>query len=597
MKGFSKSLKAGMSAAAQAANDTLPAGYKFTGATSGGQRFRAPDVQTSPTPTRSPRRGDDGACEPGAHLLLRVEHAVGLDPHPTFVAVRVASALGELRGARAHTLPARPSPSGRHVWRATRNLRCVPRRGDLLLLDAYVGSDVTARGAAWDKIAWRGVIALDAVPSNGAPARVPLHRNLRRAAESDGRAFVVAEATVSLVPTTGARVSPNPNPIPNPPPTNDPFAASVRALTLDSGSIPRRRKRVFFVRHGESAWNEAQREYKLSKMIRFDHPLNAAGAAQATRFGEIAAATVAAAGTGIIGTGTGMDPFLTPLVDLSPATPSFTPSFAPAPRGVVGGGDDDWARSYAAAERCFTSPLTRAVQTAALILHAHPGALGAPASSAAAVSSPALDGAVDGRFETLAASFEGDPRAPAPGDGRVVLLSAAREVKSTMGSFDTIGIERGGGVLDRALAKFRELFAGNDVSASAAANAVASLAAKLDVNDCVGQWWTPKDDVDTSDDVDERVDDVFDALRFDASDVALLVGHSLFLQRVARRFISPRLFESNPELATGLKERKLNNCGCVGMDVEWDETTGTPSIVDARLLFGSVVGKAGAGAE
>ena len=166
-----------------------------------------------------------------------------------------------------------------------------------------------------------------------------------------------------------------------------------------------------------------------------------------------------------------------------------------------------------------------------------------------------------------------------------------------MGSFDTIGIERGGGVLDRALAKFRELFAGNDVSASAAANAVASLAAKLDVNDCVGQWWTPKDDVDTSDDVDERVDDVFDALRFDASDVALLVGHSLFLQRVARRFISPRLFESNPELATGLKERKLNNCGCVGMDVEWDETTGTPSIVDARLLFGSVVGKAGAGAE
>ena len=157
----------------------------------------------------------------------------------------------------------------------------------------------------------------------------------------------------------------------------------MRALTLDTGSIPRRRKRVFFVRHGESAWNEAQREYKLSKMIRFDHLLNAAGAAQATRFGEIAAAG-RGGGDGNHRDGTGMDPFLTPLVDLSPATPSFTPSFAPAPRGVVGGGDDDWARSYAAAERCFTSPLTRAVQTAALILHAHPGALGAPASSAAA---------------------------------------------------------------------------------------------------------------------------------------------------------------------------------------------------------------------
>ena len=416
--------------------------------------------------------------------------------------------------------------------------------------------------------------------------------------ESDGRAFVSAEATVSLVPTTGARVSPNPNPIPNPPPTNDPFAASVRALTLDTGSIPRRRKRVFFVRHGESAWNEAQREYKLSKMIRFDHPLNAAGAAQATRFGEIAAAAVAAAGTGIIGTGTGMDPFLTPLVDLSPATPSLTPSLAPAPRGVVGGGDDDWARSYAAAERCFTSPLTRAVQTAALILHAHPGALGAPASSARAGGFVTRVGrAVDVRFETLAASFEGDrARARARGWSRRVAERGAG-VKSTMGSFDTIGIERGGGVLDRAAREISRTLRRERRLGVRLANAVASLAAKLDVNDCVGQWWTPKDDVDTSDDVDERVDDVFDALRFDASDVALLVGHSLFLQRVARRFISPRLFESNPELATGLKERKLNNCGCVGMDVEWDETTGTPSIVDARLLFGSVVGKAGAGAE
>ena len=162
MKGFSKSLKAGMSAAAQAANDTLPAGYKFTGATSGGQRFRAPDVQTSPTPTRSPRRGDDGACEPGAHLLLRVEHAVGLDPHPTFVAVRVASALGELRGARAHTLPARPSPSGRHVWRATRNLRCVPRRGDLLPSRRTSDPDVT-------RAAPRGIRSRGAASSHSTP--------------------------------------------------------------------------------------------------------------------------------------------------------------------------------------------------------------------------------------------------------------------------------------------------------------------------------------------------------------------------------------------------------------------------------------------
>ena len=47
----------------------------------------------------------------------------------------------------------------------------------------------------------------------------------------------------------------------------------------------------------------------------------------------LSAAAVAAAGTGIIGTGTGIDPFLTPLVDLSPATLSFT--LTPGENGVT----------------------------------------------------------------------------------------------------------------------------------------------------------------------------------------------------------------------------------------------------------------------
>jgi len=38
--------------------------------------------------------------DPGAHLLIRVEFAEGLEHHSPFVAVRVAGMYGELKGVR-----------------------------------------------------------------------------------------------------------------------------------------------------------------------------------------------------------------------------------------------------------------------------------------------------------------------------------------------------------------------------------------------------------------------------------------------------------------------------------------------------------------
>ena len=50
----------------------------------------------------------------------------------------------------------------------------------------------------------------------------------------------------------------------------------------------RRTKRVFFVRHGESKWNEAQRDINIASMMRFDHPLTLAGVQQAQALGGAA---------------------------------------------------------------------------------------------------------------------------------------------------------------------------------------------------------------------------------------------------------------------------------------------------------------------
>ena len=269
MKGFYQAGRSAMSAAAQAANGTLPAGCKF-------EHHDAMD-SGSANASRVPSPGDDAfSAEPGAHLIVRVLSARGLDAHPAFVSLRVASALGEVRGARARTLAARPAPGVRaHVWRTARDLRCEPREGDVLLAEVTSGSpDAVDRHAIESGVVARACVALAALPPDVASVRVPLHRNLRAITDVSAEPGGGPPATLTLARVPRERLSPG----------LDLFAAAAAGPSV----LPRRRKRIFFVRHGESAWNEATREYKLSKMIRFDHPLNAEGAAQARRLGRAA---------------------------------------------------------------------------------------------------------------------------------------------------------------------------------------------------------------------------------------------------------------------------------------------------------------------
>ena len=160
MRGIHKSLKASqekmgaaLNAAAASASDSinsqLPPGYKLRGASTTnasahefryGDRvptYRGPGLPPDTTP---PRRGDDGVAEPDAHLLVGVEHADGLCHKSCFVALRVVSQMGDLKGVRAHTLSASAGDGGekvgsRIVWRTMRDLRCVPRPGDTLVVE------------------------------------------------------------------------------------------------------------------------------------------------------------------------------------------------------------------------------------------------------------------------------------------------------------------------------------------------------------------------------------------------------------------------------------------------------------------------------
>ena len=603
-------MRSAMADAAQASMDTL--GYAR------GDSASAVDADAAASAFR---RGDDGACDPDASLVLVLEHAVGFDEPSLFAAARVASAAGRLKGARAHTLAARrdddsfreafrendhhlrddarriddvtlneggDAPSSfkqkTHVFACRRDLRVTPAPGDCLLVEVYGANDTSRRSSAWaTKCVARGSVSLEYLlrestrQKKGASVRVPCHRALLGEADvfppyvsarvlnvrgRDARRPPLAvTADVKNKRTETADLLGSLIDFENRSAGSTETARDVNGADVveknKNTSFPKTRKRVFFLRHGESRWNEAQREMQLSAMAKFDHPLNAKGATQAVHAGREAARYHAAS--------------LRYDVD-TPTTHTDS-----ATRKQIA-----WSRSFGDATRCFSSPLTRAAQTAALFLFA--------------------SGALAKKGEGLAADA---PFRDAPGirdsDERFVVLSRSlREVKSTMGSLDTIGIERGSGILHRAAEKLRDAcHGGYQPDAAYADAAVVATRLVTDFNDAFGQWWTARDDVDSREATDERVDDFFETLRLEKSDAVIVVGHSLWFQhavkRLCRREGSRAFCERENDLARKLASEKIGNCACVGVDVAFDARTGEASVEDAAFLFGS--GETGGGED
>ena len=609
MKGISKSLfasqarvRSAMADAAQASMDTL--GYAR------GDSAAARDAEAVASAFR---RGDDGACDPDASLVLVLEHAVGFDEPCLFLAARVASGDGRLKGARAHTLAARRDDSffvqkthvsrevtyddtvisdGAHVFARRRDLRLRAAPGDALLVEAYGADDTSyARGkktSAWaTKCVARGAVSLEHVlGTRGESVRVPLHRALLGGHEEDTRQAYVSVRF--LVPAREGDVPPPPDSLDTD--SLDTHSRIRPLIDLDAGyapagaheryregtahalarsppssassrfgNFPKRAKRVFFVRHGESRWNEAQREMHLSAMAKFDHPLNTRGAGQATRAGaEAARHQRSAEGTRSDASDADSDPF-----DAFAAANATDGHGGDAPR--LSAKQLAWWRSFGDATRCFSSPLTRAAQTAALFLFA------------------------SGK---TAKTRREDPAARKNMDEPFVVLSRSlREVKSTMGSLDTIGIERGAdGILRRAAEKLRDACHGGVPDAAYADAAVAAMRAETDAGDAFGRWWTSRDDVDSREQMDERVDDFFETLRLEASDAVIVVGHSLWFQHAVRRLClragSRAFVEREKDAARALTSEKIGNCACVGLALAFDAATGEASLEDAAFLLG-----------
>jgi hypothetical protein len=201
---------------------------------------------------------------------------------------------------------------------------------------------------------------------------------------------------------------------------------------------------------------------------------------------------------------------------------------------------EGYVRLFLHADRVYSSPLTRALQTAFLSMEGH-----------RAVTSHGF-----------------------------VLYSVIREVRR-LGGLDTMGIEVGEGVERRVRAELSAILG--------ARRADELLSCPLDVNDSDQMWWTPMSSHDTERDQQDRIVEFLTFSRYCESKIPVFVGHSLFFRAFYSKRVSKRLLINRGQLSENLKRFRLSNASMLAVTVAYkDNKDGSSEAVmlDADLIFG-----------
>jgi broad specificity phosphatase PhoE len=255
-----------------------------------------------------------------------------------------------------------------------------------------------------------------------------------------------------------------------------------------------RQKVVYFVRHGQSQWNLAQKNVDPINMLRkVDHGLSSGGIQEAEHLRQ--------------------------------------QIMVEREVGVSAGGQINLG--MAGATIVFSSPLTRAVQTALIGL------------------------------QDLDVMKESGIR----------LMKDLREIKNHITSRDTVQSCQGGEIaphVERELVK--------EVGGAKARD----LMVPIDCSDAVGHWCG---NTETAAEIEARQDAVLSALEQTPHHSLVVVGHSLFFMGLFKRCISTDLLERYPA-AKGFGQAKMPNCGVVKCAVDFDMPTAA-CFTSLQLLFGA----------
>jgi broad specificity phosphatase PhoE len=141
------------------------------------------------------------------------------------------------------------------------------------------------------------------------------------------------------------------------------------------------RKTFFLIRHGESKWNEAQSALNLGGMLDHDHCLSRTGVEQCLDFNrrwhEFASVTAAESATIASSSADSAAGGSASATDHAPASGSESAASASSLSSAEAAPDlmDGFLfeQKFMRADVVYSSPLTRALQTALLTLKGHPG--------------------------------------------------------------------------------------------------------------------------------------------------------------------------------------------------------------------------------
>ena len=344
--------------------------------------------------------------------------------------------------------------------------------------------------------------------------------------------------------------------------------------------VPATKKRIYLFRHGESAWNEAQRNVNVRNMMAYDHPLTEAGVAQCVRMAVLAK---------------------------KPPTPTISSS----PSSAI----DDWEEVYANTYHVIVSPLTRAVQTAMILLAKHPATMkrnadvqkrNAAVKMASSLSSfatatthsdlpPLIDiegmnisGSPSVKTQSRREREEEDAQMWPRVDFR--FSRACREIKS-VGGLDSVGIECGETrIFKRASEKLNLLnLAETQTIVDVFSERKCAEYFEVDSRDVRDKWWTAGDESDTSSSlVNERTKEFWEELRNSSHSSVSVVSHSDFIRKLLRQTTDDACnTRSAKETLKKVREHKICNAGCIGLDVMFNPHTGNIEVLECELLFGT----------
>mmetsp|Transcript_11238 Transcript_11238/g.30668 ORF Transcript_11238/g.30668 Transcript_11238/m.30668 type:complete len:287 (-) Transcript_11238:304-1164(-) len=178
-----------------------------------------------------------------------------------------------------------------------------------------------------------------------------------------------------------------------------------------------------------------------------------------------------------------------------------------------------------------------------------------------------------------------------PGGTDLVVMREAREQKN-FGGADSTGVAIGQGISVRLEEEIRSLYEAS-CTIEQTTSAVEDLRkVRLDTSGVCDEWWGPLTG-DAEGDLQDRIEAFVEQLRWTrgvaaggGGGAAVVVGHSLFFRTLFHAFLTKSEAVPFVGVAASLQTRLLPFCGVIGTRFEWDEA-GRARIMEVVPLLGT----------